>query len=72
MTMTEMIPKSRVFKIGATRIVEDASTSGLSAEAVRERLKVNFPEVTHATLRETTLDDGTQVLEWLPAAGRKG
>ena len=41
--MTEMTPKPRIFKIGATRIVEDASTSGLSAEAIRERLRVDLP-----------------------------
>jgi hypothetical protein len=70
--MTEMNPKPRIFKIGATRIVEDASSSGLSAEAVRERLKVNFPELAHATVRETTLEDGTVVLEYLNQPGRKG
>ena len=52
----------RIFKIGATTIVEDASMSGLSAEDVRQILQRAYPEVAHATIRETTLDDGTQVI----------
>lgn len=72
--MTDQNPTqpSRVFKIGATRIVADASMAALDPEQTRNLLKINYPEVTHATLRETTLEDGTQVWEWIPAAGRKG
>ncbi len=62
----------RILKIGATRIVADASLLHLTPEQLRETLKITFPEVTHATLRETALEDGTQVWEWLPTAGRKG
>ena len=72
--MTDQNPTqpSRVFKIGATRIIADASMLTLEPEQIRNLLKINYPEVTHATLREATLDDGTQVWEWIPAAGRKG
>jgi len=72
--MTDQNPTqpTRILKIGATRIVADASLSHLTPEQLRETLKINYPEVAHATLRETTLEDGTQVWEWLPAAGRKG
>ncbi len=63
---------TRIIKIGATRIVADASLSALSPEQLRETLKITYPEIAHATLRETTLEDGTQVLEWVVVAGRKG
>ncbi|MBK9750803.1 MAG: hypothetical protein IPO91_29130 [Chloroflexi bacterium] len=63
---------TRILKIGATRIVADASLSHLNPEQLRETLKITYPEIAHATLRETTLDDGTQVLEWSAIPGRKG
>ena len=63
---------NRIFKIGATQIPESDATRGKSAEEVRQQLKAAFPEVTHATIRETTLDDGTLVLHYLPVGGRKG
>lgn len=62
----------RIFKVGATRIVADASAADLAAEQVRTLLKTTYPEVTNATTRETTLEDGTRVLEFLPQPGRKG
>ncbi len=62
----------RVFKIGATRIVEDASTAGLGNEQIRAMLKNTYPEVANATIRESAAADGTRVLEFLPVAGRKG
>ena len=65
-------PTPRVFKIGATRIVEDASTAGLNNEQLRSLLKSSYPEVANATIRESTTGDGTRVLEFLPIAGRKG
>lgn len=62
----------RIFKIGATRIVEDMSMQGLATEAVRSLLKTTYPEIAHATIREVTNDDGQKVIEFLPVAGRKG
>ena len=72
--MTDQNPTqpTRVIKIGATRIVADASMSALSAEAIRSLLKTSYPEVAHATIRETTLEDGTQLLDFLAQPGRKG
>lgn len=68
-------PKSnflpRVFKIGATRIVETDSMSGLTNEQVRELLKISYPEVANATLRERE-ENGLRVVEFLPQPGRKG
>jgi hypothetical protein len=65
-------PQSRIFKIGATTIVEDDSLAGKTLDEVKDILKRSYPEVAHATVRERTLDDGTQVVEWLAQAGRKG
>ena len=65
----------RIFKIGATRIVEDASMEALTNEQVRTLLKASYPEVAHATIRErteTTNDGEVRVVEWLPQPGRKG
>lgn len=61
----------RVFKIGATRIVEDASLSGRTSEEVREILKRTYPEVAHATIREYE-ENGLRVVSYLPIGGRKG
>ncbi|MBZ0304045.1 MAG: hypothetical protein K8J31_30175 [Anaerolineae bacterium] len=65
-------PQPRIFKIGATTIVEDDSLTGKTLDEVKDILKRSYPEVAHATVRERTLDDGTQVVEWLAQAGRKG
>lgn len=62
----------RIFKIGTTRIVEDETMQHLDQEEVRALLKNTYPEVTHATIREQTLEDGTIILNFLPQAGRKG
>ena len=64
-------PLSRVFKIGATRVVETESMSGLTNEQVRELLKIGYPEVANATLRERD-ENGLRVVEFLPQPGRKG
>lgn len=72
MTDQNSTQPSRVFKIGATRIVEDASMSALDNNAVRDLLKSSYPEIANATMRETTLEDGTRCIEWLPVPGRKG
>jgi hypothetical protein len=65
-------PQSRVFKIGATRIVEDASLAGRDLDEVKAILQRSYPEITHATVREITLEDGTKLFEWLAQPGRKG
>lgn len=62
----------RIFKTGAVRIVEDDSMRGLSVEEVRTILKVTYPEIANATIRETTADDGQLIVEFLPQPGRKG
>lgn len=72
MTDQTPTPLSRVFKIGATRVVEDPSTmSGLSNEQVRDLLKTTYPEIANATLRERD-ENGLRVVEFLPQPGRKG
>lgn len=40
----------RILKIGATRIVEDASKSALDNSAIRDLLKSIYPEIAVATL----------------------
>jgi len=71
MTDQAQNPSPRVFKIGATRIVETSAMSDLSNEQVRELLKTTYPEVAHATLRERE-DNGLRVIDFLPQPGRKG
>ena len=61
----------RIFKIGATRIPDDASLSSLSNEQVRDILKRTYPEIAHASIRERE-DNGYRVVEFLPQPGRKG
>lgn len=70
--MTENTTPNRIFKIGATRIVEDASLSGKSLDEVKAILQRSYPEIAHATVRETMLEDGTKLVEWLAKPGRKG
>ncbi len=64
-------PTPRVFKTGATRIVEDETMAGLTNEQVRDVLKRTYPEVAHATIRERE-QDGLRIVEFLPQPGRKG
>lgn len=71
MTDQNPTPVTRVFKIGATRVVEDPSMSGLSNEQVRDLLKTSYPEIANATLRERD-ENGLRVVEFLPQPGRKG
>lgn len=71
MTEQNQNASSRVFKIGATRIVEDPSMSGLTNEQVRDLLKTSYPEIANATLRERE-ENGLRVVEFLPQPGRKG
>jgi hypothetical protein len=72
--MTDQNPTqlSRVFKIGATRIVEDASLAGRDLDEVKAILQRSYPEIAHAAVRETTLEDGTRLFEWLAQPGKKG
>ncbi len=73
--MTTDNPIPRIFKIGANRIVEDASMAQLTTEQIRSLLQVSYPEVAHATVRERSETvEGREVhlLEFLPQAGRKG
>ncbi len=61
----------RIFKTGATRIVEDETMTGLSNEEVRQILARTYPEVAHATIRERE-QDGMRIVDFLPQPGRKG
>lgn len=64
---------SRIFKIGTTKIVEDESMAGLSLDEIREQLKIAYPEVAEATVREKIdAEAGITYIEYLPRAGRKG
>jgi len=65
-------PQLRVFKTGATRIVEDASMQGMTVAQVQATLKSAYPEIANATVRESVNADGQQIVEFLPVAGRKG
>ena len=53
--MNENTPTNRIFKIGTTTIQADDSLANLDNEQVRAILKRTYPEVAHATIRETTL-----------------
>lgn len=71
--MTEQTStQPRIFKIGTTTIVEDESLAGKTLDEIKDILKESYPEITHATVRERTLEDGTQVIDVLPKPGRKG
>ncbi len=70
--MTENTTPNRVFKIGATTIQADESMTNLDSEQVRAILKRTYPEVAHATIRETTLEDGTIAVIFTSVPGRKG
>lgn len=67
----ETNPTPRVFVIGATRIKEDASMAGRSNEEIRDLLKPTYPEVAHATIRETD-QDGQKIVTYLARPGHKG
>jgi len=61
----------RVFKIGSTLVVEDASMTNLSNEQVQELLAFQHPEVANATIHSTE-KDGKLYVEFLKKVGRKG
>jgi hypothetical protein len=71
MTNQNPTQPARVFKIGATRIVEDVSMHGATNEEVRTLLKTSYPEIANATVRERD-ENGVRVVEFLPQPGRKG
>lgn len=71
MTDQNLTQPARVFKIGTTRIVEDASMSLLDNNAIRDLLKTSYPEIANATIRERD-ENGLRVVEFLPQPGRKG
>jgi len=62
----------RIFKIGTTTIVEDESLAGKSLDEIKDILKRTYPEVAHATVRETTLEDGSTCYHYINRPGRKG
>ncbi len=64
-------PVLRIIKIGATRIVADASMSAIEPEQLRDLLKTTYPEIANATLRERD-ENGLRVIEFLPQPARKG
>jgi PRTRC genetic system protein C len=64
--------QSRIFKIGTSTIVEDASFVGMNHEQIRDVLKRSYPEAAHATIRERTLEDGSTCYHFIPVAGKKG
>ena len=67
-----MSQNQRIFKIGTVRIVADETLRELDNEAARQILKVTYPEIAHATIREVTTDEEQTVVEFLPQPGRKG
>lgn len=62
----------RIFKTGSTLIQEDETLAALSVAEIQALLAHTYPELAHATTRETVQDDGTRLIEFLPQAGRKG
>ena len=70
--MTDQTTPNRIFKIGSTTIVEDESLAGKSLDEVKTILQRTYPEVAHATVRETKLEDGSICHHYIPVAGRKG
>ena len=64
-------PTRRLFRTGGTVISESAATQGLSIEQVLQRLKTAYPEIAHASVRETR-DGDTLIVDYTAQAGRKG
>lgn len=44
----------------------------ITLDAVKQILARTYPEVAHATVRETMLEDGSTCYHFTPRAGRKG
>lgn len=71
MTDQNPTPLPRVFKIGATHIVEDASMADATNEQIADLLRTSYPEVANAVVRERG-ENGLRIVEFLPQPGRKG
>ncbi len=69
---TTTTTSSRIFQIGTTTITEDNSTRDQTPQQVKAILQRAFPEIANAEIRETTRDDGTPVIQFVPRPGRKG
>jgi PRTRC genetic system protein C len=63
---------NRIFQVGMTTITEDDSTRGMTPQQVKTILKRAYPEIANAEIKETTRDDGTQVIQFVAKPGRKG
>lgn len=72
MTEKTLSTQARIFKTGSTLITESPEMQDLSIAQVQDLLKHTYPELAHATLRETPQPDGTLLIEWLSQPGRKG
>ena len=70
--MTAQNTPARIFKTGTTIIAEDETLRSLSDDDVKALLQRTYPEIAHATVRETVQEDGTRVLTYLPQVGKKG
>ena len=73
----ETVTPKRLFKTGATVIEIDDAMAHMDNDTIRNVLKLQYPELAHATLREVPqepLDDGTPVLliEAFAKPGTKG
>jgi hypothetical protein len=63
---------ARIFKTGTTIIAEDDTLRSLGDDDVKALLQRTYPEIAHATVRETVQEDGTRLIEYIARAGRKG
>lgn len=70
--MSESRTPQRLFKTGSSYIRESPHTQGLSVQQVQALLQPVYPELAHATTRETLQEDGTLLVEFTPVVGRKG
>ncbi|QPC84541.1 hypothetical protein G4Y79_09245 [Phototrophicus methaneseepsis] len=46
--------------------------TGLDLDGVKQILQRSYPEVAHASIRETTLEDGSTCYHFISRPGRKG
>ena len=77
MSDQQNVTPKRIFKTGSTLIDIDATMAHRSNDAICDLLKLQYPELAHATLREIPqepLADGTPVMliEAMPSIGSKG
>lgn len=69
--MTAQQFTSRVVKIGTTKVPVAPSMLNLSIDELRNNLKAQYPEVAEAQYK-AVVQDGVQLIEFLPRPGRKG